>query len=112
MMDHRTALKWSLAAGGLTLACLTATHAPAARLATVGIREFKYGPPSLTVPAGTMVTWTNHDEETHTVTSVAGAFASAGLGHEDTFTRRFTKPGTYQYFCALHPHMRATVVVR
>jgi plastocyanin len=58
------------------------------------------------------VTWTNHDEEPHTITAAAGAFGSAGLSHEETFTRTFTDRGTYRYFCAVHPRMRATVIVK
>ncbi|HEU5194110.1 MAG TPA: cupredoxin family copper-binding protein [Methylomirabilota bacterium] len=101
----------------LTLAALAgvlaaASHVPAARPARVDIKDFKYGPPQIVVPAGEKVTWTNHDEETHTITSATGAFSSTGLGHDETFTQTFTKPGTYAYFCALHPQMRATVVVR
>ena len=76
------------------------------------IKDFKYGPPELTVRVGERVTWTNHDEEPHTVTSAAGDFTSTGLSHEETFSRTFTRPGRYAYFCALHPQMKATVVVR
>jgi len=61
-------------------------------------------------PVGTTVTWVNHDEEPHTVTSGTGAFSSAGLVNDDTFVRTFTKPGTYQYFCAIHPYMKGTLV--
>ena len=96
---------------GLALAALTAAHASAVSSA-VDIKEFTFAPPLLTVSVGTTVTWTNHDEETHTITSATGAFASAGLGHEEGFSQIFTRPGRYEYFCALHPHMKATVVVR
>jgi plastocyanin len=96
----------------LAAALLAASHAPASSPAAVDITDFKFAPSPLTVPPGTTVTWTNHDEEPHTVTSASGAFSSAGLGNEETFTQSFTRPGTYAYFCALHPHMKATVVVR
>ena len=79
---------------------------------SVTIEEFKFMPATVTVPVGTTVTWVNRDEESHTVTSATGAFGSAGLSHAETFARTFTRPGTYQYFCALHPHMKATVVVK
>jgi plastocyanin len=97
---------------GIVSTGLTAAHAAERSAVAVAVQEFKFAPPVLTVPAGTTVTWTNHDEETHTVTSATGAFASAGLGHEEGFSQTFTRPGRYEYFCALHPHMKATVIVR
>ena len=97
---------------GVVVAALTATHVGAASSAAVGIKEFKFTPPVLAVPVGTTVTWINHDEETHTITSANGAFGSTGLSHEDTFAQTFTRPGRYEYFCALHPHMKAIVTVK
>jgi len=97
---------------GLALAGTTAGHALAARSVTVGIKEFKFAPAALEVRPGTTVTSTHRDAETHTITSATGAFASAGLGNDETFSQTFSKPGTYEYFCALHPKMRATVVVK
>jgi plastocyanin len=104
-----------LVAGTVAVLLLAASHVIAARSAapaTIDIKEFKFGPPEVTVAVGNRVTWTNRDEETHTVTSATGAFSSTGLSHDDTFTQTFTRPGRYAYFCALHPQMRATVVVR
>jgi plastocyanin len=89
-----------------------ATGAAAAPAPPIEIQHFKYLPPTVTVPPGTTVRWVNHDEETHAVTSSTGLFASAGLDHEQTFEHTFARPGTYTYFCALHPQMRATVVVK
>ena len=97
---------------GIVLAGLTAAHGAERSAVSVAVQEFKFAPPVLTVRAGTTVTWTNHDEETHTVTSATGAFASAGLGHEEGFSQTFTRPGRYEYFCALHPHMKAAVIVQ
>jgi plastocyanin len=91
---------------------LTAADAAAGGAAVVGIEEFSFAPTVLSVPVGTRVTWTNHDEEPHTITSTQGAFGSAGLEHDATFSRTFSRPGRYDYFCALHPHMKGTVVVR
>ena len=104
----RVTLVAAIAGAGLVAGALAHAAGPA----RVEIKEFTYGPAALTVRAGSAVTWTNHDEEPHTITSASGAFASAGLGHEETFTQTFTHPGTYAYFCALHPQMRATVTVR
>ena len=100
-------------AAALTIAHAAVTRAPAATgAAAVGIKNFKFSPPALTVPVGTTVTWTNQDEDPHTITSAAGAFSSTGLSHDETFTQTFRERGTYQYFCALHPQMRATVIVK
>lgn len=114
MKDRARVMGWTtggLVAVGVAV-WLTGTPALTAKPTTVGIKEFKYAPPALTVSLGTTVTWVNRDEEPHTVTSATGAFASTGLVKDDSFAQTFTKRGTYQYFCALHPHMKATVVVR
>jgi plastocyanin len=102
----------ALVVAALATALVSASPAPASPGVSVTIKDFTFGPAQLTVPVGTTVTWTNHDEETHTVTAVTGTFTSAGLGNEETFAQTFKQPGTYQYFCALHPKMRATVVVK
>ena len=102
-------LSMALAAVGVVGVTLAA---PRPNTGTVEIREFAYAPGAVTVSRGTTVRWINRDEETHTVTSATGAFASAGLEHDDAFERRFTEPGTYSYFCSLHPRMMATVIVR
>jgi plastocyanin len=86
--------------------------APVASGPVVPIENFAFGQPALAVPVGTTVTWVNHDEELHTVTSAAQVFASPGLDAGESFSYRFTAPGTYTYFCALHPNMTARVVVR
>ena len=78
----------------------------------VGIKDYAFVPRTLTVAVGTTVTWTNQDEEPHTVTSATGDFSSPGLDTDEAFSRKFTAPGTYTYFCALHPHMTATIIVK
>jgi len=103
----RAALILTLAAG----LALAATG-DAATTPSVQIKQFAFAPATLTVPVGTTVTWTNADDETHTVTAVDKAYTSTGLEHDKTYSHRFTTPGTYTYFCMLHPHMTATVVVR
>ncbi len=91
----------------------TSSPAPASASATeVKIDNFTYGPAELTVPVGTTVKWTNHDDMPHTVTSEDKSFASKALDTDDTFTFTFTKPGTYSYFCTIHPKMTAKIVVR
>ncbi len=78
----------------------------------VAIKEFKFDAPTLTVPVGTTVTWTNEDTEPHTVTASDRAFSSTGLDRNEKYSHTFTTPGTYAYFCALHPFMTGQVVVQ
>jgi plastocyanin len=78
----------------------------------VSIDNFRFSPATLTVPRGTTVTWTNQDDMVHTVTAADRALASPGLETGDTYAHTFTAPGTYTYFCALHPRMTATVIVQ
>jgi amicyanin len=88
---------------------LTAAADPAA---TVSIDNFTYNPATLTVKAGTTVTWTNKDDIPHAVASATNAFAkSKALDTDDTFSFTFTTPGTYKYFCHLHPYMVGSIVV-
>src|SRR5215475_8987297 len=68
-------------------------------------REFMFAPASLTVAAGSTVTWTNNDDEPHTVVSESGLFRSAALDTHESFSFRFDKPGTYRYACSIHPRM-------
>ena len=81
---------------------------------TVTIAHFSYEPRTLVVRRGTRVTWTNEDDAPHTVTSTAEprTFASKALDTDDKFSHVFDTPGTYEYFCALHPQMRARVIVK
>jgi len=79
---------------------------------TVEITDFAFQPGSITVAPGSTITWVNDDEEAHTITSTEGVFKSEALESAGRFSHTFTKPGTYHYFCALHPHMRADVIVR
>jgi plastocyanin len=79
--------------------------------AAVEIDNFTFSPSTLTVSVGTKVTWTNEDDIPHTVNATTQAFKSGALDTDETFSFTFTTPGTYQYFCALHPHMTGTIVV-
>ena len=117
MRGHPQTLKgplWRVAGIALVvvMALVPLALVPAATPAAVNIKDFSFSPPLLTVPAGTTVTWTNHDEASHTITSATGVFGSAGLSSGDRFAQAFTRPATYQYFCSLHPHMRAAVIVK
>ncbi|WP_371400536.1 cupredoxin domain-containing protein [Kribbella sp. NBC_00662] len=80
---------------------------------TVDIKEFAFGPQSVTVKVGTTVTWTNDDQDPHTVTSQngSGPLKSSTLQKGDKFQYKFTKAGTFDYLCTIHPFMTGTVVV-
>ena len=80
----------------------------------VVINNFAFGPTTLTVKRGTTVTWTNKDGDAHTVTA-AGAkplFGSNPLDTGDSFSFTFNAPGTYAYFCKIHPTMKGVIVVQ
>jgi len=79
----------------------------------VSIDNFTFTPPAITVKAGTTVIWTNKDDIPHGIASADNAFQkSKALDTDDSFAFTFTTPGTYKYFCYLHPHMVGTVVVQ
>ena len=78
----------------------------------VKIDNFSFGPQTLTVAPGTTVTWTNNDDVPHTVVSDDKVFKSKALDTDDKFSYTFDKPGTYNYFCSVHPKMTAKVVVK
>ena len=80
--------------------------------AAVTIKDDAYSPASLTVNVGQIVTFTNRDDDAHTVTSTTGAFDSQGLDTNGVWRYRFVKAGVYEYFCELHPFMKGTIVVK
>jgi plastocyanin len=84
----------------------------AAASAEVKIDNFSFGPPSITVSAGTTVTWTNRDDIPHTVVSDDKVFRSKVLDTDEKFSYTFPKPGTYPYFCSVHPKMTGKVIVQ
>ena len=97
------------------LACGPQTAQPAQAQSApsmVVMKNFDFSPMTLTVPAGTTVTWKNTDGEPHTVTSVDGKFRSGALDENDTFKFKFDKPGTYKYVCSIHPKMMAAIIVK
>jgi plastocyanin len=88
------------------------TQQPSSATAEVKIDNFSFGPQTLTVAAGTTVTWINHDDIPHKVVSTDDVFKSKVLDTDEKFSYTFTKAGTYPYFCSIHPKMTATVVVK
>jgi plastocyanin len=109
-MARRMVLRAAAAAGGALL-MMAPRWLPAAESATIIIANFTFAPRDLAVAAGTTVTWTNHDDMPHTVTSTDGAFRSPALDTDERFSFTFGERGSYRYFCALHPHMVGTVQV-
>ncbi len=105
-----TGLIARLALAATIITALAGAPAKAADTA-VKIANFTFDPPQITVKAGTTVVWTNDDDIPHTVTSTTQVFKSAALDTNDKFSFKFATPGTYKYFCALHPHMTGTIVV-
>jgi plastocyanin len=78
----------------------------------VGVENFNFTPADLTVAAGTTVVWTNHDDVDHTVTASDNSFSSPSIATDGQFSHTFATPGTYSYFCAIHPFMSARVIVQ
>jgi plastocyanin len=77
----------------------------------VNITNFAFMPVTLTVPVGATVTWTNRDEEPHTVVANDGSYHSPGMDTNGTYSYTFANPGSFDYVCSIHPFMHGTVVV-
>jgi plastocyanin len=106
-MNRHTALVLAAAlVTGVPLAASAATPP-----AIVHIKNFAFVPPSLTVRAGTVVTFVNDDDEPHTATAYDKSFDSEALDSHETWKYTFAKAGTYNYFCEMHPRMKGTLVV-
>ena len=78
----------------------------------IAIDNFVFSPATVTIAPGTRVVWINHDDVPHTVTASDRGFGSGALDTDDQFAYQFTTPGTYTYFCAIHPMMTAEIVVQ
>jgi plastocyanin len=78
----------------------------------IEIKDFMFNPQKITVKSGEKITWVNHDEEPHTVVSVGKKFQrSSGLDTDQEYSIVAGAPGTYEYFCSVHPKMTGTIVV-
>jgi plastocyanin len=93
------------------LAVNAASSEAPANGAEITIDNFSFTPATITVKTGTPITWKNRDDIPHTVVSSDNLFKSKALDTDDKFSFTPTKPGTYNYFCSLHPKMTARVVV-
>lgn len=95
-------------AGGPTTAASGAVHTET----KIEIKDFAFNPQTITVKSGEKITWINRDEEPHTVVSVEKQFTkSSALDTDQEFTITVGAPGTYTYFCSVHPKMTGTIVV-
>ncbi len=78
----------------------------------IKIDNFSFAPETLTVPAGATVTWVNQDDVPHNIVSSEGkTLKSPVMDTDEKFSYTFTKPGTYPYYCGIHPKMTAKVIV-
>jgi amicyanin len=80
--------------------------------AEITIDNFTFAPAELTVSAGATVTWINHDDIPHLVVDKNKLYRSPALDTDDSYSFTFTQPGSYDYFCGLHPHMTGKIVVK
>ena len=108
----RTALAFAFFAALALPPAFPAAAAPPAPAVAVDITKFAFAPKEITVAPGTKITWTNHDETPHTVTSNDKSFASKGLDTDDKFEHTFDSVGDFTYFCTLHPFMTGVVHVK
>ena len=79
---------------------------------TISISNFTFVPGTLTVSAGTTVTWTNNDSTAHIVASDTGVFVSGNLSQNAVFSYTFNNAGTYPYHCSIHTYMTGTIIVK
>jgi len=91
----------------LGLSAVRAEDAPT----EVKIDNFAFVPGELKVKVGTTVTWVNHDDIPHTVLGVGTSIRSKTMDTDGSYTFKFERAGTFNYICALHPHMKGKVVV-
>lgn len=120
---------WTTLAIMLLLACIFAgctsnqstpqapvvTQSPQSEPNSVTIEKFAFNPETLTIKPGTTVTWKNRDAVDHTIIAESGStiqFRSKELGSGDSYSFTFSEPGTYPYYCSIHPSMRGTIVVQ
>lgn len=79
------------------------------KIVEVTIQNFAFNPDSVTISSGDTVKWTNMDSTTHTI--IGSDFSSGNFNKGDSYESTFTKPGTYEYHCSIHPSMKGTVIV-
>ena len=108
----RFAFLATLAAPFAILAPQAALAAAPAKVQRIAIQNFAFSPQVIVVAQGTTVTWTNADEDPHTVVANDKSFHSAAMDTDESYSFTFTHPGEFAYFCSLHPHMTGKVIVK
>src|SRR5450432_1548263 len=89
-----------------------ALDASAVGTPSIAIQKFAFAPKEITIPPGTKIVWTNHDETPHTIIASDGTFVSKAMDTDDRFEYTFAKEGDFSYFCTLHTYMTGIVHVR
>jgi plastocyanin len=108
-MDRRRRLIATIVGMALALGLVAGTVLAANR--SVSIANFAFSPATVTVNVGDRVTWTNHDSTAHTATS-GSAWSTGDIAPGSSKSITFSRAGTYDYICAIHPTMTGQVVVR
>ena len=109
---RRFALLFVLAAPAAVSPPQAAVAAASAKVQKVAIDNFAFAPQVIVVAPGTTVTWTNADDDPHTVVATDKSFHSTAMDTDESYSFTFTHPGEYAYFCSLHPHMTGKVIVK
>jgi plastocyanin len=94
----------------ITISCKKSSDTPGPN--EVFIKGMAFNPSTITVAAGTSVTWTNKDGVAHTVTSTGGLFDSGSINPGETYSHLFNTAGTFPYYCTIHTYMTGSVVVK
>ena len=101
-----------LASAAMTAANAASPRAQGAEKAAINIDNFAFGPDTLTISRGATVTWTNRDDIPHSIVEANDRFHSKALDTGDSYSFTFAQPGTYDYICGLHPHMKGKIIVK
>src|SRR3989442_13107633 len=115
MLNHKnkmTALMCGIGFLNLSFFALAGEMKDTTNEIKIEIKDFAFNPQIITVRSGEKITWINRDEEPHTIVSVEKQFkTSTALDTDQEFTITAGAPGTYTYFCSVHPKMTGTIVV-
>ncbi len=77
----------------------------------VEILNYQFGPQDLRVKVGSTVVWANFDSVAHDIKAADKSFESGNLPTQGRYFLTVTKPGTTEYFCAVHLEMRGRIIV-